>query len=215
MIGTKEIKADTTHTKQTIALARHLLSSTWCRSGLVMAMYRSTAMTQSVSMLAVTHRTSTEVQNSQNVSLSCQLPVTTIAAPRGTTRTPMMRSAHARDMMKMFVVVWSCEVRATAMMTSRFPTTMVRMMMTSTMRLQGPAAAWPHIAKPKVASAAADLSDQKKKKGSPLRAEGSDTDPEAPVVQQMLLTSPLDATAAAETRHSHPDADESSSGRTQ
>ncbi|CAB1451206.1 unnamed protein product [Pleuronectes platessa] len=53
-----------------------------------MAMYRSTAMTHSVSMLAVTHRTSTEVQNSQNVSLSCQSPVTTIVAPRGHHKDP-------------------------------------------------------------------------------------------------------------------------------
>lgn len=95
-------------------------------------MYRSTAMVQRVSILAVTHKTSTDVHNSHKVLVSCHFPVMTIVAPSGTTSTPIMRSAHANDMMKIFVVVCSWEVHAIAMMTRRLPT-MIMMMMITTM----------------------------------------------------------------------------------
>ncbi len=129
-MGTKEIRAETSHTTQTIIRALHLFRSCLYRRGRVIAIYRSTAMMQRVSMLAVTHNTSTDVHNSQKVLSSCHSPVTTIVAPGGTTSTPIMRSAHASDMMKIFVVFCSWEVRVIAMMTRRLPTMIMVMMIT-------------------------------------------------------------------------------------
>lgn len=72
-------------------------------------------------MLAVTHNTSVAVQKSHMKFPNIQLFSRMLLELKGTTITPMMRSATASEAMKRLVIVWSLWKRRMAVITNTLP----------------------------------------------------------------------------------------------